>query len=253
MNEARRFLRYITPGILFGVLAVFFLWIAMPAWTMDILKACIFLPGNSIALAVGSLLASGALGYLFATLHHCCHWHSPTDQNVINHTDKIAALRKTGLIPPSKHTQISPRLEALITISVLWFERLESGGPIGNSEERVAAFGDLAHAAGTARVATACALLVAVLVSMFYGNWAPSFPNTLRYIVMLGLGAAITKLFHDAYCRTGIISQHIYEDILEDALVAESTKRNDHKKNVGAAAEKEDPRGVTLESRCSRG
>lgn len=222
MNEARRFLRYITPGILFAVLTFFLLWLALPEFADKIIKTCFFTKDNSVAIAIGALLASGALGYLFATIHHFCHWNLPIDQNVINHTEQIAKLRKEGFIPSLKYTPDNPRLEALTTLTILWFERLQPGGPIGNSENRAAALSDLAHAAGTARVAAACSLFTSILIIMSCSTYNPSEENVLRYIGMLVIGMAVVWLFNDSYRRTGNISQQLYDTILEHALMAES-------------------------------
>jgi hypothetical protein len=188
------------------------------------LKTCLFTKDNSLAVAIGSLLASGALGYLFATLHHCCHWYLPIDQNIINHTQQIKELREKGLIPPLSQEPDNPRLEALTTVSILWFERLQDGGPVGNAENRVAAFGDLAHASGTARVASACSLIFTILILWSYGTFTPTLGNVMRFIGMLIIGGAVTWLFHDAYSRTGKVSQQLYDNILEHALLAESKK-----------------------------
>ncbi len=230
MQEARRFLRYITPGILFGVLTFFLLWIALPELANEMLKVCLFTKNSSVALAIGSLLASGALGYFFATLHHCCHWYLPIDQNVINHTEQIKKLRESGLIPPPSQESDNPRIEALTIVSILWFERLQEGGPVSNSENRVAGFSDLAHAAGTARVASACSLIIAILTLLSYGTYNPTMANIIRYGGMFLIGIAVIWLFHDAYSRIGKISQQLYDNILEHALCAESKNSKTTKK-----------------------
>jgi hypothetical protein len=224
MQEARKFLRYITPGILFGVLTIFLLWIALPELVNEMLKACLIAKNNSLALAIGALLASGALGYLFATFHHWCHWYLPIDKDVINHTKQIKKLREKNLIPSLPIESKNPRLEALTMVSILWFERLQESGPIGNSENRVAAFGDLAHAAGTARVASVCSLVTSILVLLSFGTFNPTLFNIIRYGGMLLFGIVVTCLFHDAYSRIGKISQELYDNILEHALLAESKK-----------------------------
>jgi len=234
MNEARRFLRYITPGILFGFLALFFVWLALPDWTMSVLKDWFLTGGNSIAIIITTLLLSGALGYLFATIHHWCHWHLPIDNNVINHVQQIESLRKRNLIPSLDSTPPNPRLEALIIISILWFERLEKGTPVGNSEDRVAAFGDISHAAGTARVASVLALVTALSICIFRGSLDLSVCNIFRYVVMVVLGSLTICLFHDAYRRTGNIAQELYNQILEHSLLQEQ-ERNREKKPLNNA------------------
>lgn len=229
MNEARRFLRYITPGILFGFLTLFLVWFVLPDWTNSVLNRCVFTQGNSIAILITTLFVSGALGYLFATIHHFCHWYLPTDNNIINHTEQIESLRKRGFIPQPSDTSANPRLEALTTVSVLWFERLKKGTPIGNSEIRVAAFGDLCHGAGTARVASLFSLLTAIAICVYYGNWDPSVFNVFRYVVMIVIGVLIVLLFHDAYRRTGKVSQNLYDQILEHALLEERVAKDEER------------------------
>jgi hypothetical protein len=184
--------------------------------------------GNSVATIIGVLFASGALGYLFATIHHWGHWHLPSDENIINHTECIKSLREKGLIPPPPaKSEQNPRLEAFITLSVLWFERLNTEKSlIGNAAERVAIFGDLAHSAGTARIASVFALLVSFFVwgHHVFARSITAIPDWCligRFIVMLALGVVIVWLFHDTYKRTGQMSQRIHDQILLDALEKE--------------------------------
>lgn len=236
MNEARRFIRYITPGFLFGSLMFFMLWITLPEWTASLLKRVLLVEKSSLAIIIGSIFTSGALGYLFATIHHWCHWHLPFDRSVINHTNQIASLREKCFIDPRPiDAPTDTQLEALITISTLWFQRLGADSLIGNSENRVAAYGDLAHAAGTARVASFFALLMTVIICMLFGEWNPTRNHIIRYVIMVVFGCTITLLFHDAWSRTGKISQQINDRILEDALKkerAESKEKKQHNNNA---------------------
>ena len=101
MKETRHFLRYITPGVLFGFLTISLVGIALTDWTSSVLMKWVFTEKNSLAFIITTLLISGVLGYLFATIHHFCHWYLPTDKNVINHTEQVNSLREKGLIPSS--------------------------------------------------------------------------------------------------------------------------------------------------------
>jgi hypothetical protein len=227
MNEARRFIRYIIPGYLFGSLTLFMLWIVLPEWTGLIFGKVFIGEKSSLAIIIGSIFTSGAIGYLFATIHHWCAWHLPRDRNVINHTRQIELLRQRNLIRARPADALIDRqLEALITISTLWFERLGRDNPVGNSEKRVAAYGDLAHSAGTARIASFSALLMTVIVCMLYGDWNPTITSFVRYIVMLILGVVITLLFNNAWTHTGNISQQLNDRIIEDALEKERMEEN---------------------------
>lgn len=227
MNEARRFLRYLTPGYLFAILMFFLLWISIPKWTVSVLKNSLLDEKHSLAIIIGSIFTSGALGYLFATIHHWCHWHCPKDIKTLDHTEHIAYLRKEGLIPfEPPGSPSDTKLESLITTSVLWFERLEKNTLIGNSANNAAAISDLAHSAGAARIASFFALLMAMVICALYGEWHPTKTNIARYFVMLGIGVLMERLFCDAWRRLGKMSENIVNRILEDALREKAIEKN---------------------------
>jgi hypothetical protein len=76
MDEARRFLRYVTPGLTFAVQALLLLFIVNPQWTLDRIGELKKDAGAGLAFAL--FLASGGIGYLISvvhhTLHHCNRW-----------------------------------------------------------------------------------------------------------------------------------------------------------------------------------
>lgn len=215
MDEARRLVRYVFPGILYGIETSFFLWIVLPDWTSQVLSSALTL--SSLGGVLAATLASGAIGYVFATLHHWLHWHSPTDLNIIDHTQAIRDLRRDGVLP-NRDADEHPRLEAFDTMTAEWSIRSTDGTPCANATERARAFGDLAHSAGTARVASALALLTAITTCMIVAKWTTTTPAVLRYIFMLLLGILLTALFHETYRRTGGMGQRFYERVLERAL-----------------------------------
>lgn len=221
MNEARRFIRYIIPGFLFLTLMLFMLWMVLPEWIVFILKEILIKDdNNALAIIIVSIFTSGALGYLFATFHHWCHWHICFDREVINHSKQINLLIERGLITPCTDKCSDDKREALITISTLWFEHLGRDNPIGNSENRVAIYGDLAHAAGAARIAASFALIMTIIICMRYGEWNPT-TNIIRYVLMLFIGGIIIYLFDNAWRTTGNIYQHLNDRILEHTLEKE--------------------------------
>jgi hypothetical protein len=59
MDEARRFLRYVTPGLTFAVQALLLLFIVNPPWTLDRIGE--LKKGAGAGLAFALFLASGAL------------------------------------------------------------------------------------------------------------------------------------------------------------------------------------------------
>jgi hypothetical protein len=69
MDEARRFLRYMTPGLTFAVQALLLLLIADWEWTLKRLGE--LKKDAGAGAAFGLFLTSGGLGYLFSVLHTC--------------------------------------------------------------------------------------------------------------------------------------------------------------------------------------
>lgn len=204
------------------------LWIVLPGWTVSILKEILIKDSNNaLALIIGSIFTLGVLGYLFATYHHWRHWHICSDREVINHSKKIKALIENEDVEPccDKCECSDDKCEALITISTLWFERLGRDNPIGNSENRVERYGDLAHAAGTARIAAFFALIMTIIICMRYTVLEPTIPNILHFIVMLAFGCIVICLFNDAWKKTGKIYQHLNDRILDIALKKEQLEK----------------------------
>jgi hypothetical protein len=71
MDEARRFLRYVTPGLAFAVQMLLLFFVLDRTWTFDQIKS---LSTNAdVGAALGLFLTSGGLGYMFGVVHHCVH------------------------------------------------------------------------------------------------------------------------------------------------------------------------------------
>jgi hypothetical protein len=223
VNEAQRYLRYVMPGVLFAVQAVVLLWISLPEWTNSEIIQPLAATHASLAIAVASVFASGAIGYVFATAHHWLHWHLRWDQKVINHSAQIKRLRDSKLLEERPtYSPVDTRLEAFDAMTVAWLPRLEENTPIGNAEKRITRFADLAHSAGAARVATGTALTVVLVIYSIVGEWNPTLENVVRFVVMLMIGIVVPLLFDQGYRHTGGMSQRVYDRILESVLKSES-------------------------------
>jgi hypothetical protein len=106
MDEARRFLRYVTPGLTFAVQALLLLFIVNPHWTLDRIGELKKDAGAGLAFAL--FLASGGIGYLLSVVHHTLHhcnrwWILPLNWTrrwltVVDHTKVINELLDAGLL-----------------------------------------------------------------------------------------------------------------------------------------------------------
>src|SRR5579862_3199530 len=72
MDEARRFLRYVSPGLVLGVETIVLLLILVPSWMLPRLAALSSSQGVGAAIAL--FLASGGIGFILSTVHHSLNW-----------------------------------------------------------------------------------------------------------------------------------------------------------------------------------
>lgn len=217
MDDSRRFLRYVIPGVLFGLLTALWIWIAMPGWASTSLKSLD--AKETIAVAFGGLFALGAFGFLFASIHHWLHWHSQLDDPILDHRPIVCRLLAAKLIPEAHRNAATDRGEAFQLSIALWHQCLKKDGPISDAADRKVNFlGDNAHGLGTARVASLAATLTTLFACFGYGDFSKDLWDMTRFISMLLLALATTYLFHDGYQRVGGFAQGIYDKILFDAL-----------------------------------
>ncbi len=222
MEEARRFLRHVMPGFVYGIETFAGLFLVFPEWTGLHLSG---LTGKeSLGVVVGAIFVSGALGYVFATMHHWLHWH--VDKDILDHRPVINRLRERGLIPDEAASQLG-RKEALVRSMALWYERVRENGPIEVvADKKLVSLGDSIHGLGAARVASVFALITVLGFCFTIGTLQLDAWSIFRFALMLGLTVGATYLFHKAYYNVGEIAQAIYDRILEDALAREHQTRN---------------------------
>ena len=239
MNEARRFLRYLLPGLLYALESLGLLAVVLPSVALDAVSA-LKAEGN-FSFLVTMFIASGALGFLFSTLHHWCHWY--LDSKSINHTEFIAMRRhesapcksiadaekkKNGLFMWLKRRKKKrqEREEAFIKLLALWYTRLQPDGQLASADKKTVSLGDIAHATGTARIASLFAVLTVQVICFHSGQPSFIFPSVARYSGFLILGVLIIVLFENSYRRTSRIAQQVIESILGKVLDDEANKAN---------------------------
>jgi len=206
MDEARRFLRYVLPGLVYGIETLLWLYILFPEWTYSVILVAA--GKDSLGVALWGVLASGAVGYIFATVHHWCHWHLSIDRGILDHSALINQLHVT-----EAHKQKVSRQEALVVSLARWY-RTELGEA---ARKKLDSLGDQAHALGTARVASFFSVVIPLMVCFTIGTLTLAPESIVRFVVMLVLWIAVTYLFHDVYRHVGTVAQGIYERILKDA------------------------------------
>jgi hypothetical protein len=221
MDEARRFLRYIMPGFIYGVETTCFLFIIFPSWMSS--HFITFTAKDSLGIVLSSIFASGALGYIFATIHHWCHWHLCFDKDILDHSKMINHLIMDGYIPKQDKREVD-RMLAFKISQVLWYQQMKLDDHIGKeSDKKVTSLGDQTHGLGTVRIASFFALITSLVFCYMIGKCSCQPESIIRFMIMVALGISVICLFHEAYRRVGKIAQALYEGILQEALTKDRT------------------------------
>ena len=245
MNEARRFLRYVTPGLIFCTEILILFWIIETDLLFLVIKGY---DNSGLGLAVATLIASGGVGFLFSMVHHSFHW--TFDQNVANYNRLIYFLYTEDLfrlkdIESGKDIKVDKNIDGIIELVTeeeddkkdapslsaplrqfkawmimdgLWRGCVNRGAISQTVDQRVSSLADLFHSLGTARIATGASLICTNIIP--FQNCYPHCHNwpVVRIIVGILFTLFIFILCEEAYRRSGRAVQLITEKVLYDAL-----------------------------------
>lgn len=247
MDEARRFLRYVTPGLLYLTQAGILLALLVPHWTLPRLSEMNSEKGIGIVLA--TLLASGGVGFVFSTMHHAWHWRRRGTRMDHSQMIKYFVKEKAVVVNQLSKDQGLKKLEGdmitkehgwLVT-TILWHERLGSEDKrIAGAEPRAIALTDLVHSLGTARVASVVASLTAfgslLLMDL---RLSLDFADALRFVAAVTLSVVVFIVQHQNYVRTARLARTVIDGVLHDVVMSSQTRHQQ-------AASEEPPIRVVL-------
>ena len=228
MDEARRFLRLVIPGLVFGVEVVILILLLRPD-KVDRLNELLAKDSGLAVLSAG-LLGSGALGFIFSSIHH--EWLALSKGDLMDRRPVLQRLVDKPVLKlrGTKEPHELTHQEAWIILTALWHERTggsDGGQKIKNMETRAKDLMDLAHSLGTVRVATVIAPFVAILLATKGGVFPHAFVNVLLFVVAVIFESTLLYVFFDGYERTALIAQSVIDQVLSDALDEESKKPTD--------------------------
>lgn len=194
-DEGRRFLRYVMPGLVYGVETLLFLYIVMPKFTICILAKLIHM--NALGALGGVFLVSAALGYIFAAVHHWVHWHFP-----VNNDDNL---------------ELGARETAMSDSLALWYSLLNKKHKLGT--DGINQLLNQAHALGTARIASCFALVTTIVVLncvvVLHGTINLSCWSIFRLIVMPILSICTIWIFTESYRRVDRFAENAFNKTLK--------------------------------------
>jgi hypothetical protein len=202
----------------------------LPHWTTGVLESLRKDNGFGLAIALGS----GALGFLFSTIHHLLHWHGPRELHPgVDYRPLIGRLRVAGVLEVLEaRTNIAvtsdvprTRQEAWTIVTALWHERVTNQNKgIGAANPRADSLANLVHSVGAATVATAMALLTALIIAGHVAFVSRDWDPVMRFAATILIALLLFWLHEKSYRDTLNISQSFVEQVLTDTLSEETAK-----------------------------
>jgi hypothetical protein len=230
-DEGRRFLRYVMPGLVYGVETLLFLYIVLPEPTVCVLSKVS--EKDAFGAIVGVFLASGGLGYIFAAVHHWFLWRF--EKGIFDHRTIIKKLRADNnkLIPSDfvgleeifkqydesvKSGKVEKQKRIAQSISLALWYHFSKDQHLG--KDGIDHLGNQAHGFGAARIASFFAFITAL--ALVTTVWLTSHEATnlewliTRYVLLFFLGLSIIWIFDGAYRRVAGFAQETYDITLEN-------------------------------------
>lgn len=197
MDEVRRFVRYTLPGLASALLLLIALTFT------DGRELAPWLPSTevkeSIALVLGGLLASGALGYLFSVIYFAtidipclaCRFTVDHRKLFLDLSD-IIDLRDAANKPVSP-TEMTQR-EAWATLTRFWFSKYETSPIIKGFNPYNDRLVDVMHGVGATAIGTIAA---AIAWSVIHFRLLSNGLSGTVWIAMLGWGVLILAMLRN--------------------------------------------------------
>jgi hypothetical protein len=216
MDEARRFLRYVTPGLTFIIFLCFFLYLSNQEIFIKTAKE--ISKEADIGLPVALLIASGGLGFFFSIVHHFLIWwiYAPIKCSALN---KLTMDYRKALISAESQGQLILQSQqgdtieaARLTIAgawrvftAIWQERVDESPRFKGADSRTTSLCDLMHGSGAALVACVASVIIWMFIQIFVICSAPSFwscvvalllvlIHLLNYIFLVAHSLGVTQM-----------------------------------------------------------
>jgi hypothetical protein len=220
MNDARRFLRYVIPGIVFAIEAGILMCCLFPGWAS--LQISAFQKDSGVGFLIAAVAASGGLGLIFSSIHQCIHWRK--GREMIDHRLVIKRLVDNRILRLQE--KVAEHLsceEAWIIYSTLWHQRLKDNKRIESAAARADDMVDIMHSMGTARVASVTAVIFVPAFAIMYHLQTDGL-SWFGCGIALFITIVTFFTFHLSYYRSARMTQGLLDEMLSDALVAECSK-----------------------------
>ncbi len=240
MDEARRTLRHLQPGLLFTSLS--FAWIYLLAGN-PFSPTLLATPVAIASLIASVIVASGTMGYLLSILHHHLHWRLV--EMGMDHSRIVNSLRAQGLLrlhrlpesleplkadaiprlPVDSVKDVPTRRQGWIVLTTLWYSRTQTNDCIKGAASRADSLTDLSHTAGTAWVALGLSVLPAFAAFVLeLSSQPPHHGLLLKAGVVLILWSLLFLLLGSSAKHLMALSQDTIDTLISTALAGEFQK-----------------------------
>ena len=180
MPEARRFLRYVIPGLLAVLEALVF---AVLAWPGEVPRGIVHATKDLQAgSALMTFLVTGVLGYAFSAVHHTVSWlpgfrcfYAGDYRRFFRRALRAKLVMTDPAVSSCKCKSDLSVEEASQAMAALWNESRECSPHVKAANQRVDSLTDLMHSAGAACVGSVVAFGCFVGVACEFsggGNWS---------------------------------------------------------------------------------
>lgn len=219
MEEARRFLRYVIPGLVFIIEVSFYLFISDNKKFVDLIKEY----GKDIALPISVFLASGGIGFLLGVIYFAIYKLKIVRPFVVNHLPLIKDAEKRGWLKLQMRTdggQVDvndvTELGAWRIITSLWHVRKESSKKIKAANSMTDRLGDIMHGLGASFIGSIIAILIFILFILNYQKFSCWYFYFVPFLM---------SFFHFLNYRYSVRDfQSLVDIIMADVLQEECSK-----------------------------
>ncbi|MBW2741707.1 MAG: hypothetical protein JRE64_23335 [Deltaproteobacteria bacterium] len=185
MEEARRFLRYVIPGLLLFIEVSIYLFFSAHAQFISSLRKW----GKDLAFPVTIFLASGGVGFLLGVVYHSIYWTKGFRALAVNHVPLIQDCVERGWLKLT-HRGDGSKLDiskltqsgAWRVVTAYWHERRECSERIKAANARTDSLTDIMHGLGATFVGSLFSIPLWIYI---HKKIVCSYPSWFYYLLPL--------------------------------------------------------------------
>lgn len=161
MEEARKFLRYVIPGL------VFIIVLSATLLIFDYEKVISNISEmDKVGVVLGVFVVSGGFGYIFSNLYFFSYWVFKKSL-VANHVDVIKALSSKIIVKDKNGNDFANNLNrenCWVIMNAYWHSRINTSPRLSGVNIKNDQMSDITHGIGTSFVAAFMAIIVCLIL-----------------------------------------------------------------------------------------